>query len=975
MATRFERLDVWTVAWPPREPGQGVPDAFQPTTLADVVQPRRWSGFASFHRAVLAGLVELTHRDHSMTDAVLAILARHDATRRDAVRGMWDDILATGVTAVLGEPFSSIGGHAVAWAEENLCAAYGDPANPDLAEPDAILEAIVSFTACAVGFVLFDEATQQARVFSHAGVREVVYLLVDVYGGFNTAHVTVPFDYRRPNPSVATVAVDPFAWVAQHPVVIPADAALMDLLWEHTDVPTWPVYGPPAAARALITPRDAAQLLEILGDGIMVLNCPNVSEFLTRVRLDPAAHERAETLLIAVLGNVVSDRNAPALLQIFIEIAASVAPGASRLQRACLSAWADVLGMNNGSLLATMRDEMFGGVFGAFSYLSATREHIVEQGEAYRYQRAVLDHLVTLGSTRSAAAHDAVVTYFAQQAPDAAVSNAQAALHAAWNARQEEAGELNAMLSPTAWDAMVEAANEARAVEAAAPDVRAVGAAAKKVAAAKKAERPVGYCNAEETVRHSDKHGKPRESMANVRDGRLYAAKNIKQKGFICEYCPVVDGVPTCAMATSVDAARRTRGFVDDSRLMEVNTYCYIDGDAEGSQGLGARARVAAADETPNACIRVYNAQTLTRADGQKTLPPHVVLFATRAIAKNEEILLAHGVFESRLSAENRTPASEDSSRVAVSERGEPFEVGHSAIPGAGLGLFAGRFFPAGSAVIPYTGTHLTRAEYRAMKAAYLAEHGRKHDMTYIYQQRKYTMRPTHYEARKARKGTNPHWKQEREQINQSIYVDASADYPESGFARYINDPTRPEDANLVMREQPELMLHATRDIRIGEELLWDYGPEYWKHPRDDPVEADPNTRLVALAAAVAAHPPAERFPPTIVPDCMRPLDPLLAKKAENPHTTVEGTQQRGRKRQRPASSTPPAAESPVLFVPPHTVTSPAVHSPVAVASPAAHSPVAVFSPAVDPDSEDLDVLWDQHLSNVPGTPWMLDTL
>jgi hypothetical protein len=58
-------------------------------------------------------------------------------------------------------------------------------------------------------------------------------------------------------------------------------------------------------------------------------------------------------------------------------------------------------------------------------------------------------------------------------------------------------------------------------------------------------------------------------------------------------------------------------------------------------------------------------------------------------------------------------------------------------------------------------------------------------------------------------------------------YVDAQ-DPRKSNWARFINCPGPGDEPNVeVVEEQGELQVWSRRDLRPGEELLWDYGDKY----------------------------------------------------------------------------------------------------------------------------------------------------
>jgi len=127
------------------------------------------------------------------------------------------------------------------------------------------------------------------------------------------------------------------------------------------------------------------------------------------------------------------------------------------------------------------------------------------------------------------------------------------------------------------------------------------------------------------------------------------------------------------------------------------------------------------------------------------------------------------------------------------------FEVKGSLIPDAGMGLFAASPIAAGTFLYEYGGDRLTEDAYYAR---YPTGQGR-------------------YVAEVATLGA-------------PVYIDGeSADPAVSGVARWMNSQPTGE-CNVRKRKQRfgpmggRMFFYAARDITLGEELLFDYGSDYW---------------------------------------------------------------------------------------------------------------------------------------------------
>lgn len=100
----------------------------------------------------------------------------------------------------------------------------------------------------------------------------------------------------------------------------------------------------------------------------------------------------------------------------------------------------------------------------------------------------------------------------------------------------------------------------------------------------------------------------------------------------------------------------------------------------------------------------------------------------------------------------------------------------------AGLGLFAGEAIPKGACVIEYTGRELAKGEEYTVKSKYLFE------------------------------------------VTKTKTIDGS---PRWNTARYINHSCKPNCEPEIHRAR--VYIRAKRAIKPGEELCYNYGPEYFK--------------------------------------------------------------------------------------------------------------------------------------------------
>lgn len=99
----------------------------------------------------------------------------------------------------------------------------------------------------------------------------------------------------------------------------------------------------------------------------------------------------------------------------------------------------------------------------------------------------------------------------------------------------------------------------------------------------------------------------------------------------------------------------------------------------------------------------------------------------------------------------------------------------------AGLGLFAGEDIPKGTCIIEYFGRTISPEEEYTINSKYLFE------------------------------------------INSKKTIDGST---RENKARYINHSCRPNAEPEIIKGK--VLIMATRQIKKGEEILYDYGKEYW---------------------------------------------------------------------------------------------------------------------------------------------------
>jgi len=100
----------------------------------------------------------------------------------------------------------------------------------------------------------------------------------------------------------------------------------------------------------------------------------------------------------------------------------------------------------------------------------------------------------------------------------------------------------------------------------------------------------------------------------------------------------------------------------------------------------------------------------------------------------------------------------------------------------AGLGLFAGEDIPKGACIIEYKGRVISHEEEYTSRSKYLFE------------------------------------------INSKKTIDGQA---RSNTARYINHSCRPNAEPEIIKGK--VLIMAKRKIKAGEEILYNYGKEYWE--------------------------------------------------------------------------------------------------------------------------------------------------
>lgn len=149
--------------------------------------------------------------------------------------------------------------------------------------------------------------------------------------------------------------------------------------------------------------------------------------------------------------------------------------------------------------------------------------------------------------------------------------------------------------------------------------------------------------------------------------------------------------------------------------------------------------------------------------------------------------------------------ANEAYANVANDESGAPLdEAAHFEVreaPGKGSGLFATRAIDEGAYLFAYGGERLTEDQFFARYP--------KADGRYIAC------------------------------INDELYIDG-ADADKSNVARWMNHAA-PDAANVAWRKQrkgPRQAMHfyAIKPVRVGDELCFDYGEEYWAALGEAPV-------------------------------------------------------------------------------------------------------------------------------------------
>ena len=140
--------------------------------------------------------------------------------------------------------------------------------------------------------------------------------------------------------------------------------------------------------------------------------------------------------------------------------------------------------------------------------------------------------------------------------------------------------------------------------------------------------------------------------------------------------------------------------------------------------------------------------------------------------------------------------------RKPVTWTAAEFEVGPSTIPGANLGLFARTRIRVGDTIGFYTGKVITEQEY---------ENGRFSGSRYIL-----WVARTH------------------------IIVGEGA---KANYTRYLNHSSRPNTVLVVSTRWKTARFEATRTIRPGDEIFFDYGEYYWNSLEITPIDP-PDDRI-----------------------------------------------------------------------------------------------------------------------------------
>ncbi len=99
----------------------------------------------------------------------------------------------------------------------------------------------------------------------------------------------------------------------------------------------------------------------------------------------------------------------------------------------------------------------------------------------------------------------------------------------------------------------------------------------------------------------------------------------------------------------------------------------------------------------------------------------------------------------------------------------------------AGLGLFAGEAIPKGACIIEYVGRQVSAEEEETSKSKYLFE------------------------------------------IKKGLTLDGKPKWNKAG---YINHSCRPNCESEIHKNR--VFIRAIKNIKVGEELCYDYGKEYW---------------------------------------------------------------------------------------------------------------------------------------------------
>ena len=125
-----------------------------------------------------------------------------------------------------------------------------------------------------------------------------------------------------------------------------------------------------------------------------------------------------------------------------------------------------------------------------------------------------------------------------------------------------------------------------------------------------------------------------------------------------------------------------------------------------------------------------------------------------------------------------------------IKHKEENFEIKTSSIPKSGKGVFSLIQIKKGDTIGSYIGRYMKDKEFESGK------HENNHYILYICK---------------------------------DCYIDAE-DLKKSNYTRFINHSKKPNCKFVVSTRHKTARVEALRNIKIGEELYLDYGPEFWIH-------------------------------------------------------------------------------------------------------------------------------------------------